>query len=70
MEREKQVFAKAQCIWDSDSTQVNQYALFEHVFPLSEDIGNVVLRISVDNKYQLYINGKLFPEAQAYSRLG
>ena len=67
MESETQVFTQAQCIWTSDHTEVNQYAMFEHFFQLPETTRGIFLRISVDNRYQLYINGKLFSEAQAYS---
>ena len=60
------VFENAQCIWESDSTQVNQYALFEQNFCVTQP-EEVTLRISVDNRYQLWINGTMFPHAQGYS---
>lgn len=58
---------ETQCIWISEHTEVNQYAMFEQDFFLQDTAGGIILRISVDNRYQLYINGSLYPEAQAYS---
>ena len=67
MNSEASIFENAQCIWESDSMQVNQYALFEQKFPLAAVSDEILLRISVDNRYQLWINGKMFPHAQAYT---
>lgn len=62
----EKVFENAQYIWESDSKDVNQYALFEQKFNAT-DAADIMLRISVDNRYQLWVNGKMFPQAQGYS---
>ncbi len=61
----QKVFEKAQSIWENGSDIPNQYAWFLHKFEL-RNLENVVLNISVDNRYTLYINGNLL-NAQQYA---
>ena len=59
-------FVKAKRIWGYPSEKPNQYALFHNKFNLKEIPHNAILRIRVDNRYSVTLNGEWIP-AQQYS---
>ena len=59
-------FTKAKRIWSHQSDSPNQYALFHTMFALEKIPSVAMLRIRVDNRYSMTINGSWIP-VQQYS---
>ena len=55
------VFHSAKTIWTSNVHEINTYGAFQHFFTLVQIPDQLILRISVQNRYALYINGNLIP---------
>ena len=56
MNNKNTVFKEAKWIWASNSLNVDDYAEFKFSFKKSE---NVILRLSCDSFYTVYLNGNL-----------
>lgn len=58
------IFNNAKVIWTENVNEVNTYGAFQHFFSLNKVPATLTLRISVQNRYAIYINGNQLP-AQA-----
>lgn len=54
-------FQDAQVIWTQNFREINTYGAFQQFFSLKQVPSNLTLRISVQNRYAVYINGNLLP---------
>ena len=59
-------FIYANRIWNGAREEPNQYALFREIFTLKDIPNSAYVRIRVDNRYSLTVNGQWIP-AQQYS---
>lgn len=55
------VFYGAKTIWTKNSHEVNTYGAFQHLFCLGKVPSELIFRLSVQNRYSVYINGNILP---------
>lgn len=55
------IFQDAKAVWTQDSHEINTYGAFQHFFELTNIPSELTLRISVQNRYAIYINGNILP---------